>query len=188
MSPMSGQARRRRFLDPAVLERTAVIVSETATTAGVSHALVGGYAAQLFGSPRLTGDVDFVADGPLDAYESLGPLTFGGEKLVGPDGVKVDWIVRRDDYAALYAEALATATRSEIGVLVVTPEFQVVLKFAAGRPRDLGDASFLLASGAAVGEIVRTLIRRHLGGKFALDQFDAFAAEARWRHESGHGW
>src|SRR5215213_2681352 len=70
----------------------------------VAWALAGGIAMHLYGSPRLTKDVDVVSEGFL-SLEGKHRLTFGGmsyEIKIGEKLVTVDWIVRSDDYVEYY--------------------------------------------------------------------------------------
>jgi hypothetical protein len=112
----------------------------------IEWALAGGMAMHLYGSPRLTKDVDIIASQNL----SLTPqhnLTFGGSSYtlqVGKYAVQIDWIVRNDDYREFYRRALKEAIGLPNGLRVVTPEWLVILKYNAGRQKDLDDIVFLL--------------------------------------------
>jgi hypothetical protein len=71
---------------------------------GVAYALIGGIAMHLYGSPRLTKDVDVIASAilPLTAEKRL---AFGGERYhvkLGTRVVPVDWIVRDDTARKFY--------------------------------------------------------------------------------------
>jgi hypothetical protein len=118
----------------------------------VEWALAGGLAMHLYGSPRLTKDVDIIAS----AHLSLTPqhrLSFGGSNYtlqVGKYEVPIDWIVRSDGYQKFYRAALNDAIKLPNGLRIVTPEWLVVLKFNAGRQKDLDDIVFLLKQGKLV--------------------------------------
>lgn len=56
---------KRQFLSPERLDKGAAAVLEAAKKERVDVAIGGGYALQIYGSPRLTGDVDIVADAGL---------------------------------------------------------------------------------------------------------------------------
>jgi hypothetical protein len=109
-------------------------------------AVAGGLAMHLYGSPRLTKDVDIIASKHL----SLTPqhrLSFGGSSYtlqVGKYTVQVDWIVRNDGYQKYYRAALKDAIMLPNGLRIVTPEWLVILKINAGRQKDLDDIVFLL--------------------------------------------
>lgn len=112
----------------------------------IEWAVVGGLAMHLYGSPRMTKDVDIIASQQL----SLTPehaLTFGGSCYtlqVGKYAVQVDWIVRKDGYRKYYVAALQEAIKLPNGLRLVTPEWLVILKINAGRQKDLDDIVFLL--------------------------------------------
>lgn len=112
----------------------------------IEWALVGGLAMYLYGSPRLTKDVDIIASNfvPLEANA---PLTFGGNNYtveIGKYKVAVDWIVRSDGYAKYYRAALTGAVVFPNGIKLISPEWLVILKMFAGRQKDYDDAIFLL--------------------------------------------
>jgi hypothetical protein len=121
-------------------------IGKLATQEEIEWALAGGLAMHLYGSPRNTKDVDIIASKQL----SLTPehrLTFGGSSYtlqVGKYAVQIDWIVRNDGYEMFYRAALKEAILFPNGLRIVTPEWLVVLKFNAGRQKDLDDIVFLL--------------------------------------------
>ena len=121
-------------------------MGELAAQEEVEWALAGGLAMYVYGSPRLTKDVDIIASKDL----SLKPdhrLGFGGSSYtlqVGKYAVQVDWIVRNDGYQKYYRAALKQAVKMPNGLRVVTPEWLVILKLNAGRQKDLDDIIFLL--------------------------------------------
>lgn len=82
-------------------------IGEIARTENIDWALIGGIAMYLYGSPRLTKDVDIIASDYV-SLEANAPLVFGGNNYiveVGKYKVAVDWIVRRDGYAKYYRTA-----------------------------------------------------------------------------------
>jgi len=121
-------------------------VGELAAQEEIEWALAGGLAMHLYGSPRLTKDVDIIASRDL----SLTPrhrLSFGGSSYtlqVGRYTVQIDWIVRNDGYQKYYRAALKAAIELSNGLRLVTPEWLVILKINAGRQKDLDDIVFLL--------------------------------------------
>ncbi|MBX3276598.1 MAG: hypothetical protein KF868_01220 [Acidobacteria bacterium] len=121
-------------------------IGELAAQEEVEWAVAGGLAMHLYGSPRLTKDVDIIASEHL----SLTPqrrLTFGDSSYglqVGKYAVQIGWIVRNDGYQKYYRAALKDAIRLPNGLRIVTPEWLVILKFNAGRQKDLDDIVFLL--------------------------------------------
>ena len=121
-------------------------MGELAAKEKVDWAVAGGLAMHLYGSPRLTKDVDIVASNHL----SLTPqhrLSFGGSSYalqVGNYAVQVDWIVRSDGYEKYYRAALEQAIKLPNGIHIVSPEWLVILKMNAGRQKDFDDIVFLL--------------------------------------------
>ena len=63
---------------------------------------------------------------------------------VGKRLITVDWIVRNDDEEKFYDAALADALQIENGVRVISPEWMVIIKHLAGRPKDQLDLIWLL--------------------------------------------
>ena len=121
-------------------------VSQLAAQEEIDWAVADGLAMHLYGSPRLTKDVDIIASKDL----SLTPehrLSFGGSSYtlhVGKYAVQVDWIVRNDGYEKYYRAALKDVIKLPNSIRIVTPEWLVILKINAGRQRDLDDIIFLL--------------------------------------------
>ncbi len=121
-------------------------IGEIAASENVEWALVGGIAMYLYGSPRLTKDVDIIASDFI-SLPANAPLTFGGNNYiveVGKYKVAVDWIVRNDGYAKYYRQALEEAIIFPNGIRLISPEWLVILKMFAGRQKDYDDAVFLL--------------------------------------------
>lgn len=119
---------------------------ELAAQEEIEWALAGGLAMHLYGSQRLTKDVDIIASKDL----SLTPkytLSFGGSSYtlqVGKYEIPIDWIVGNDGYELFYQVALKQAIKLPNGLRLITPEWLVILKFNAGRQKDLDDIVFLL--------------------------------------------
>jgi hypothetical protein len=119
----------------------------------IEWAVAGGLAMHFYGSPRMTKDVDIIASNHLSLTPQH-PLSFGGSSYtlqVGKYNVQIDWIVRNDGYRELYRKALKEAISLPNGLRVVTPEWLVILKFNAGRQKDLDDIVFLLKQEKLVG-------------------------------------
>ncbi len=127
----------------------------------VEWALVGGIAMYLYGSPRLTKDVDIIASNFV-SLKANAPLTFGGNNYlieVGKYKVAVDWIVRSDGYAKYYRAALEEAVVFPNGMRLISPEWLVILKMFAGRQKDYDDAIFLLKE---KGLVNRSKVRENI--------------------------
>jgi hypothetical protein len=121
-------------------------IGQLADREKIEWALAGGLAMHLYGSPRHTKDVDIIASKQLSLTPQH-PLTFGGSSYtlqVGRYAVQIDWIVRNDGYERFYRAALQEAIDLPNGLRIVTPEWLVILKYNAGRQKDLDDIVFLL--------------------------------------------
>lgn len=184
----------RVFPSADALNEAVRSLSTVAGEAGIRAAVLGGYAMQYYGSPRMTYDVDFVAERTLDAnVKQLGPLSFGGQKLVSANNVNTDWIVRRDSFAGLYEDALKHCKPTEGGWCVITPEHLAAIKQSAGRDKDITDLLWLLqAEHDDGGPLVdrakaRALVGKFLGGQYAQQSFDSIAMEADWKKKMGGG-
>lgn len=112
----------------------------------IGWALAGGLAMHLYGSDRLTRNVNIIASKEL-SLTAKHRLSFGGSSYtlqIGKYEVPIDWIVRNDGYEKYYRAALKDAVRLPNGLRIVTPEWLVILKINAGRQKDLDDIVFLL--------------------------------------------
>ena len=174
---------KRRLLAPEVLDAAADFVIQAARREGVTVALAGGYALQMHGSPRLTGDVEEVADGAIAALPPGKRLSFGGYKSEA-EGVPVDVIVRADDFALLYQDALVHASLIK-GVPFIRPEYLAAMKLVAGRRTDLADLAFLVGEEVIDLERTRAIVRQHLG-PYAVKELNAFIEETLWRRDKEH--
>lgn len=135
-------------------------VAATAEKENAKWALIGGIAMHIYGSDRMTSDVDVISEKIL-SLEAERPLGFGGERYrskVGEKDVAVDWIVRKDEAKIFYTAALHDATEIA-GVPIVTPEWLVILKYLAGRFKDQQDGVFLLKK---KGLVNRKLLRQNI--------------------------
>lgn len=190
---------RKKLLDPETLISAAAEVAGLAREQGVRVALVGGVAMQLYGSPRLTGDVDFAADDALEGITVSEPLSFGGVKGETSAAVPVDLIIRADRYRALYEEALLAAVRpgelerceADIAFLldagkvdVVLPEYLVAMKVVAARTTDDADVEYLLGSDVIDRKRLFDLVERHLG-PYAVDELARLVDELEWKKSRG---
>lgn len=149
---------------------------------GEEVALAGGLAMQVWGSPRLTGDLDVVASSGL-GYQ--GPeLSFGGVRTHEHE-IELDVIVRDDEWRKLYAEALAEAVEvSGVPMPVIAPEYLAAMKMVAGRPKDEGDVRYLVLMGDFDRPKAEAIVRRHLG-PYAVKEFRSLVEEAAWRRSRG---
>ena len=121
-------------------------IGKVAEAENIDWALVGGIAMYLYGSPRLTKDVDIIATTHV-SLKANAPLNLGGYNYIieiGKYKIAIDWIVRNDGYAKYYKVALADAIVMPKGYKLISPEWLVILKMFAGRQKDYDDIVFLL--------------------------------------------
>lgn len=163
--------KRKLYLD-VIDEDTASqaidIVSKIAEENNIDWALVGGLAMNFYGSDRLTKDIDVISNKllPVPKETIVGQLRQGGERFqteTDKKVVSIDWIIRKDEFKALFQDALAEAVKID-DIPILTPEWLVILKFIAGRFKDQEDAVFLLSRRDLVNrEIIKTKIVKHFG-------------------------
>lgn len=171
-----------KFLSIEKLNDAIARVAELARDAGQRVILIGGAAMALYGSDRLTADVDFAANDTLRGHVGrTKKLLFGGEQF-SMGGVPVDFVVRSDDFVSLYQDAIAKARTIEgVPMPVVSPEHLVAMKMVAGRDKDLADVNFLLgAPGLVDKKVAREIVREHMGA-YAAQEFDGLVEESEWR-------
>ncbi|MBI2899750.1 MAG: hypothetical protein HYY17_06165 [Planctomycetes bacterium] len=160
---------------------------------GIPSAVLGGLAMNLYGSARLTKDVDFVSDRLIDpppaGLSPMRKIAFGGEVYGTDRGIDVDWIVREDHYAGLYREALLGATTEMEDLPVVGIEFLAAIKFAASvrNPKHYDDLLFLLVHPDIDLTKTKNIVFKHVGGAFGVEQLEAAIDEAVWRKGSSEG-
>ena len=177
--------RKIKFLDPREIEDTISEVAELARSQGIEVALVGGVAMEIYGSDRLTKDVDVASREPLRDIVRLRPLSFGGHAcLTARTKHPVDIIVRQDDYAALYDSALDRAVDVGLPLRVVTAEYLAALKMAANRDKDQGDLKKLVELSVLDLGLARSIIKKYLG-EYAAREFDSLCEEVAWRRSKG---
>ena len=143
--------------------------------------LVGGIAMRLYGSDRMTTDVDVASTGLPVGVRPTRLLTFGGATiLVGPKKVPLDWIVRDDAYEKVFDAAINhPISVAGIPIPVVRPEYLVLMKMIANRPKDELDLMVLLNSGRVPRKRAAKLARE-LMGEYAGDVFESLVREADW--------
>lgn len=142
-------------------------------------ALLGGLAMQLYGSSRLTADVD-IAAAKLPPKTKGRALSFGGVRTKASNGIEVDIIVRDDDWEELYEAACYHAVMID-GLRVVTKEYLAVIKMAAGRPKDDIDAKFLLSLPGDQFDVREGYrIAKHFLGAYGAKDYRQLLAIAVW--------
>jgi predicted nucleotidyltransferase len=170
---------RAQYLSPEQIEEAVKEVSRLARQQGIHLALIGGYALQLYGSRRLTADVDFCADGIVSGLKAGPRLSFGGQQVIASNGVVVDLIMRSDDYEALYEDALQRS-RPMTGVKapVASLEHLLAMKLQAGRGKDLADLEYIISQDFLNVTKARKLVRDFVGGAYAVRDLDSLLLEA----------
>lgn len=144
------------------------VVRKMAVKNEIDWAVCGGIAMAIYGSPRLTKDVDIIASKrlPLEKERIIGHLKQGGEHFIvetDTRAVPIDWILRNDDFKVFYQAALKDAVMID-SIPVLTPEWLVILKFIAGRFKDQEDAVYLLREKSLVSRArIRELIIKVFG-------------------------
>lgn len=176
---------RTKFPDWDRLVEAAGQVQSLAMLDGAPAILVGGMAMQFYGSDRLTMDVDFAGSRLPKGLKATESLYFGGHQTTAPNGVQVDFIVRDDDYAALYREVIRRGanffTIEELQLVVAQPEYLMAMKMAAGREKDMLDISHLLGLKSGQLDLSKTkaIVRTHLG-VYAGQELASLVEEAEW--------
>lgn len=147
---------------------------------GRAMAIGGGLAMQLYGSDRLTRDVDIIASVAPRTGERL---TFGGRRF-RLRNVPVDVIVRSDQWARLYRSGLRNRVTLS-GWPVVSKDHLAAMKMVAGRDKDLGDLKTLIKlSSPSEIKTMRATIVKFLG-PYAGEEFDAEVELAAWEKSTG---
>ncbi len=137
------------LLDTVSATEAIETVGNMADANGIAWALCGGLAMIIYGSPRLTKDIDIIAARrlPLPPEQIISYLKQGGEHFriqTSSQSVPVDWILRGDEVRKFYQAALAEVVKIE-GLPLLTPEWLVILKYFAGRFKDQEDGIYLLS-------------------------------------------
>lgn len=145
-------------------------------------AIGGGVAMQIWGSPRLTGDLDLIASNDMGLDGE--PLAIGGVRGE-VEGIPVDVIVRGDKWASLYEEALDLAEEVEnTAVKVISPEHLAAMKMIAGRPKDDEDLRYLVLWDEFDRKRAEKIIEEYLG-PYAVEELASVISEAEWRKSKG---
>lgn len=140
-----------------------------ANRAEIRWAFAGGIAMHIYGYVRATSDVDMIGS-ELLGLESKKKLSFGGESYlveVGERVITVDWIVRNDEHAEFYMTALAEALEIKSGLRIIAPEWLVIIKHLAGRPKDQLDLIWLLQADELVNRQKVVANIKKVLGKYA---------------------
>lgn len=175
-----------KFIDPEQINDIIYMIQKMAFDQGFTAALVGGVAMQVYGSPRLTQDVDFAVSHEPDDDQSLTKIrkiSFGGESYRAKNGGKVDLIARSDEYRDLYEDALANSQQTSDEINIVTPEHLAAMKLAAAREKDILDLKWLIRQPKLLDLFkTRGIVYRFMG-RYAQDRFNDIADMAMMEKE-----
>ena len=178
-------SKKTRFLSAREVDEAIDEIADLAEDDAAQVVLIGGCAMQVYGSSRLTQDVDVAAGSAIEGLKPASDLSFGGYISKTSRGVPVDVVVRDDEYAPLYEAAVAHAVEfDDIALPVVDPNYLAAIKMAAGRDKDQLDLEYLITSGELDEDETKKIVREYLG-LYAVDEFDRIAEEAKWKAKSG---
>jgi hypothetical protein len=175
------QSMRKPVLSVEQLRRGIAEIAAAAKQEDARVLLSGAAALALYGGDRFAPHLEVVAGRALAALPPERALPFGGHRSRTPSGVPVDVILRADDFAPLFDEALQGG-RSVPGVPlpVVEPEHLVAMLLVGGRPADHLDIATLVELRAFDEAEALQRVRRLLGA-YAARALRAQIDEARWR-------
>lgn len=177
---MTSSRALSKFLNSSQIETALVEVSKMADDERCSIALIGGAALQLYGSDRLTRDVDFVADRPFTGLSNVTDMDIGGYQGNTPSGIPVGVLIG-GKYAELRLACLGTAVyESDLKVNVVRLSYLMALKMVAGRAKDEGDILTMLRIGAVDIDETSNVLKEYLG-QYAADDFSSVVEETEWK-------
>lgn len=194
-SPGSGkpgeppEAGDHAFLDSAQINAG---LRELAAARPGPLAVMGGVAGQLYGTRRLTADIDVLALSPLAGFPDHGPLALNDTSMCGYSsstrtGIPLDVLLPGRDLRALAIEAIRAArTTAEVPVPVLRPEHWAAFKLMAARGKDEDDLKAAIQAGLLDTETTRRVIEKHLG-LYARQEFDAIVSLARWEQQGSGG-
>ncbi len=177
---------KENFIDPDQINDSIRLIQEMASEQGFSAILIGGVALQVYGSPKLTKDIDFALDRQINDPETLrkiSAISFGGARYAAPNGAKIDLIVRSDEYEKLYEDAVKNSISSPAGIPIATPEHLAAMKLAAGREHDILALKWMIRQADLLDiKKARSIIYRFMG-RYAQDRFDDTVDQATIERE-----
>lgn len=172
---------KERFIDPDQINDSIALIKKMAAEQGFHAVLIGGVALQVYGSPKFTKDIDFALDKPIEdlgLLRKMKLISFGGARYAAPHGVMIDLIIRNDEYAKLYEDAIKNAIETPDGIPIVTPEHLAAMKLAAGREHDILALKWMIRQSDLLDiKKARALVYRFIG-RFAQDRFDDVVDQA----------
>lgn len=172
---------KERFIGPDQINEIILMIRDMAQQEGFVAALAGGVAMQVYGSNRMTNDIDFLLDQEpenIKGLRKIRPIKFGGNSYRAQNGAEVDLIVRNDNYRALYEDALVNLVITPEGISIVTPEHLAAMKLVAARDTDIMDLKWLIKQEGILDlRKIRGIIFRFLG-QYGQDRFDDYFEQA----------
>ncbi len=147
---------------------------------GIRYALIGGFAAMIYGRPRVTEDVDFIAEPGHEDVLSRNPevmrrhhfdpgCTF---KLYHDSGAEID--IWKDQHVAGALDHVKASTLLGRSICVVDPHDLIAMKLRADRPQDMYDVAEILKHTPVDEETVRERV--------TLREFERFSELRRRYH------
>jgi len=144
-------------------------IARELTSAGLPYMIIGGQAVLLYGSPRLTRDIDVTLGVSIDEMKRVLETTAGmGLEIIPKDveafiektfvlpardsatGIRIDLIFSFTSYEKEAIERARAILFDETPVMFASMEDVIIHKVFAGRPRDLEDAVTVLAKNPVV--------------------------------------
>jgi hypothetical protein len=138
-------------------------IARELTGAGLSYMIIGGQAVLLYGTPRLTRDIDVTLGVSVDEMERvLNAVGAMGLEIIPTDvgafvertfvlpakdsstGIRVDLIFSFTPYERQAIERARPIFFDDTAVMFASLEDVIIHKIFAGRPRDLEDAAAIL--------------------------------------------
>ena len=147
--------------------------------ADMPYMIIGGQAVLLYGTPRMTKDIDITLGVDIGRLESILPAleamdleiipedfrSFAEKTSVLPtrdneSGIRVDFIFSFTPYERQAISRAKAVPLSETDVMFASVEDVIIHKIFAGRPRDLEDVRSILLKNK---DLDKTYIRKWLG-------------------------
>lgn len=164
---------------PADIAEALQQVAELAGAQDVRIAVIGAQARIARGSPETSAAIDIAASGPLQIAEST-PLHLGGQAF-GIASVAVHWLVRADEYAALYAAVMQGAEQMPgWPAPIARADHLAATLLATRRQEDHARIVGLFAAGHFDPDAARAAVREHLG-PYAIADLETLVQEAEWQ-------
>ncbi len=139
-------------------------IARELTSAALPYMIIGGQAVLLYGSPRLTRDIDVTLGVSVDEMETVLKTAVGmGLEIIPPDieafvkrtfvlpakddatGIRIDLIFSFTPYERKAIERARPILFDDTPVMFASVEDVIIHKIFAGRPRDMEDAVTILA-------------------------------------------